>query len=275
MGSHFTHTQAVAPHSAALWRLFLLNLQTMALRANLLVDPILLTVRETQGVLYWREIFGNANPVELEIGSGKGAFLLAAAGEHPERNFIGLEWARAYCHYAADRLRRHGRTNCRMVRAEAQEWIRAHVAEASLAAVHIYFPDPWPKTRHHKRRLVQPAFWRELERILKPGGVLRIVTDHEPYFRFIEQVAAEACPMPPECPSCPQPMPGRGDAGTSESLPGPPPPPPDGPGRSSLRRVAFDAPLKNSTAQLVGTNFEQKYAREGRPFYALAAVKDA
>ncbi len=232
VGSHFAHTKAVAPHSAALWRLFIC--QSMALRANLVVEPILLNIHEEQGYLRWPEVFENDHPVQIEIGSGKGAFLVAAATEQPQCNFLGIEWARAYCNFAADRLRRRGLYNCRMVRAEAFGWIQAHVAAASVAAVHIYFPDPWPKSRHHKRRLIQPAFIEQVWRILAPLGKMRIVTDHQGYFSYMEETL-RSCPF--------------------------------------LPRVPFDSPLTGSDGMLVGTNFERKYAGENRPFYSLAVRK--
>ncbi len=232
VGSHFAHTKAVAPHSAACGGFFIGH--SMALRANLIVEPILMNVPEAQGYLRWPEVFENDQPVQIEIGSGKGAFLVAAATQQPQCNFLGIEWARAYCNFAADRLRRRGLYNCRMVRAEALGWIQAHVATASVAAVHIYFPDPWPKLRHHKRRLIQPAFMQQVWRILEPLGKMRIVTDHPGYFSYMEETLA-GCP--------------------------------------SLRRVPFDSPLTGLDEMLVGTNFERKYAGENRPFYSLAVRK--
>jgi tRNA (guanine-N7-)-methyltransferase len=206
----------------------------MALRPNLICEPILLLPTDPPRRIDWSVLFGNANPVELEIGSGKGAFLLAAAGERPNHNFIGIEWAKAYCSYAADRLRRHGLLNCRMVRCEALEWVREYVPDDSIAAVHIYFPDPWPKARHHKRRLIQTAFLDEVRRILHQGGNLRIKTDHAEYFEHIQGVLGEY----------------RG-----------------------LKIIPFDSPLAGASANQVGTNFERKYQRENRTFYAIAAFK--
>src|SRR6202030_12069 len=84
----------------------------MALRDNLNVDPILLRIPDEDGKISHAEIFGNGHPVELEIGSGKGTFLLNISAAQPATNFIGIEWAKAYAEYAADRLRRHGRLNC-------------------------------------------------------------------------------------------------------------------------------------------------------------------
>jgi len=138
------------------------------------------------------ELFGNARPVEVEIGVGKGSFLLARVSARPEMNFLGIEWARAYCQYAADRIRRAGLANAKMLRADAVTVFRSCLEERSLWRVHIYFPDPWPKRRHHGRRLIQDAFLDDVRRALRPGGQVIIVTDHQDYFRHIQAVLARA-----------------------------------------------------------------------------------
>jgi tRNA (guanine-N7-)-methyltransferase len=210
----------------------------MALRENLIVEPIMLSIADEVGKLSYREVFGNDHPVELEIGSGKGTFLLTISAVQPDTNFIGIEWAKAYAAFAADRLRRHGQMNCRMVGAEATWWIRCHIPDSSLAAVHIYFPDPWPKARHHKRRLIQLPFLKEVHRILKRGGKLRLVTDHADYFAHMKQ--------------------------TLEA-------------QNDLTIISFDSPVatqgNGKDGLIVGTNFEKKYVAEGRTFNAIAAVK--
>ena len=206
----------------------------MALRANLVVEPVLLDIPDETGMLSWPDIFGNDHPVELEIGSGKGTFLVSVAEKSPERNFIGIEWAKAYADFSADRLRRHGLLNCRVVRADAPWWIRCHVPADSIAALHIYFPDPWPKARHHKRRLIQPAFMVEALRMLSPGGKFRVVTDHAGYFEHIRQVFS---------------------------------------GFAGLVSIPFESPVRDQNGLVVGTNFERKYVLEQRPFYSIAALK--
>ena len=103
----------------------------------------MLNIPDEAGKVGWGEIFGNEHPVELEIGAGKGTFLLGIAEAMPERNFVGIEYAKAYAEVAGDRLRRHQTANARMVHAEASWWIRCHVPDESLAGVHVYFPDPW------------------------------------------------------------------------------------------------------------------------------------
>jgi tRNA (guanine-N7-)-methyltransferase len=212
----------------------------MALRPNLQPEPMLLRFPDEAGKIRFADAFGNDHPVELEIGSGKGTFLLAIAQALPEHNYIGIEYAKPYAEFAADRLRRHNLRNARMVHAEAAWWLRCHVPDASLAAIHVYFPDPWPKTRHHKRRLIQPPFLKEVHRMLIPGGTLRLVTDHADYFAHMQEVLAA---------------------------------------QTDLRVVPFDSavPLKADApaGSLVGTNFERKYIAEGRTFHAIAALKPA
>ncbi len=127
-------------------------------------------------------LFGNDRPLELEIGSGKGTFLLAESGARPEVNFLGIEYARRYWTFAADRLRRGERANARVVLAEASTFLREFIPDESLSAVHVYFPDPWPKTRHHRRRLLNSAFLKLIASKLEPGGRLSIATDHREYF---------------------------------------------------------------------------------------------
>ncbi len=208
----------------------------MALRPNLVVEPVLLDVSDDLGILDWPGIFGNNNPVELEIGSGKGTFLVSVAEKSPQTNFIGIEWAKAYADFSADRLRRHALLNCRIVRADAVWWIRCHVPADSISALHVYFPDPWPKARHHKRRLIAPGFMAEVARILIPGGKFRLVTDHAGYFEHIQQVLA---------------------------------------GFSGLVPAAFDSPVQTPDGLIVGTNFERKYQAENRAAYSIAAIKPA
>lgn len=200
---------------------------------QLIIEPIGLDVDALQRPIDWAALFGNANPVELEIGNGKGTFITEQARARPETNFLGIEWARWFWRYASDRLRRHGCLNARTVRAEAMYFLTEFVPDASLRVIHIYFPDPWPKKRHHKRRLIQEPFLRQVERVLEPGGRLQIVTDHLDYFEQIEQVVRA----------------------------------------SKLQVVDYNRPGSAGDGEFVGTNFERKYAREGRPFYAIAAVK--
>ena len=153
---------------------------------ELIVEPVGLDVEVLPRPLDWKVLFGNDHPVELEIGMGKGTFITEQAKARPEVNFFGIEWARWFWRSASDRLRRNGCLNARTVRAEAGFFLAEFVPEASLSVLHIYFPDPWPKSRHHKRRLIQPKFMPLVERVLRRGGRLQVVTDHKDYFEQIE-----------------------------------------------------------------------------------------
>lgn len=145
--------------------------------SGILLDPAL--VKQT---LDWAGIFGNAWPVEVEIGPGKGSFILDRARSRPELNLLGIEWVFSYACYVADRASRAGLENVRMLCADAGDVFRTAIPPKSLLRVHIYFPDPWPKRRHAGRRLVKPAFLADVRRVLRIGGWLGFVTDHEEYF---------------------------------------------------------------------------------------------
>src|SRR5215212_6578668 len=155
---------------------------------ELIVEPVGLDVDSLPRPLNWGELFGNDRPVELEIGMGKGTFLTEQAKARPEVNFFGIEWARWFWRYASDRLRRNGCMNARTARVEALFFLSEYVTDASISVLHVYFPDPWPKARHHRRRLIQEPFLKQAQRVLVPGGRLQIVTDHQDYFEQIDQV---------------------------------------------------------------------------------------
>jgi len=126
-------------------------------------------------------LFGNANPIVLEIGFGNGESLARMAATEPQRNFLGLEVHRPGVGHLLLEIERLGLTNLRVLRQDAVALLREGLAPASLTAVHLYFPDPWPKKRHHKRRIVQPAFVALAARALASGGLFHAATDWEPY----------------------------------------------------------------------------------------------
>ena len=206
------------------------NLRT---KRELIVEPIGLRAEELPKPTAGSLLFGNEHPVELEIGSGKGTFLTDQAKDRPEVNFLGLERAHKYWMYSSDRLRRNGCLNTRMILADATIFVSENLADTSLSAIHIFFPDPWPKKRHHKRRLIQGPFLEQAERVLEQGGRLQIVTDFEGYYQQIERVVRA----------------------------------------SNLKETEYRTPGSVADGEIAGTNFERKYRREGRPFYAIAAVK--
>ena len=137
-------------------------------------------------------IFGRTAPLEIEVGSGKGLFLAAAAATEIEKDFLGIEISDRYARYAASRLAKRNLDNARMVAADAQ-WVFAKlVPDAVLAAVHVYFPDPWWKARHRRRRVMNESFVRDVERALLPGGKLHFWTDVEEYYRSALETLAAA-----------------------------------------------------------------------------------
>jgi tRNA (guanine-N7-)-methyltransferase len=134
--------------------------------------------------------FGRAAPCVLEIGFGNGDALVAMAAESPDRNFLGAEVHApgvGHCLLAIERL---GLTNVRLLRQDAVEVLREQLPEQGLAGVHLYFPDPWHKKRHHKRRLVQPDFVALLGGRIAPGGYFHVATDWPDYATHIQAVMA-------------------------------------------------------------------------------------
>ncbi|MBI2504945.1 MAG: tRNA (guanosine(46)-N7)-methyltransferase TrmB [Candidatus Latescibacteria bacterium] len=145
---------------------------------------------EKDPVFDWEVVFGDCQPVEIEIGIGKGRFIIAAAQAQPQVNFVGIEWAAKYLRIALERSQKRRLHNVRLVRADAREFVEFFVPAASVSAFHLYFPDPWPKKRHHKRRLFNAPFLDEVARTLVPEGRLWLATDHEDYFAAMQEVLA-------------------------------------------------------------------------------------
>src|SRR5947208_12642437 len=110
----------------------------MQAHRELIIEPVGVEVDALARPIDWEQMFANSNPVEIEIGMGKGTFLVDEAQARPEVNFLGVEWARWYWRYASDRLRRHGCTNVRAVRAEANYFLSEFVADNSVSVLHIY-----------------------------------------------------------------------------------------------------------------------------------------
>ncbi len=134
--------------------------------------------------------FGREAPCILEIGFGNGDALVAMAAEAPDQDFLGAEVHEpgvGHCLLAIGRL---GLTNVRLLRQDAVEVLRERLPENSLAGVHLYFPDPWHKKRHHKRRLVQPDFVALLGTRIAPGGHFHVATDWPDYAMHIREVMA-------------------------------------------------------------------------------------
>ena len=128
------------------------------------------------------KLFGRSAPLELEIGSGKGMFIDQAAGQFLQHNFLGIEISIKYARFSAARLLRNNRTNAIMVCGDAATVLRETIPGGTLAAVHVYFPDPWWKRAHRKRRVLRCEVLQLIESRLMPGGVLHFWTDVEEYF---------------------------------------------------------------------------------------------
>lgn len=127
-------------------------------------------------------LFQRTAPLEIEIGSGKGLFLSAAATARPEHDFLGVEIAQKYARFIAARLAKRAIPNARILSGDALRLFRERLPDGSVAAAHVYFPDPWWKKRHRKRRVMNGAFIADLARTLVPGGELHFWTDVEEYF---------------------------------------------------------------------------------------------
>ena len=175
-------------------------------------------------------------PFELEIGSGKGTFIVQQAPTQPDVNFLGVEYARQFWLYAADRCRRNDLSHqVRMLCIDAKLLVTWYVPGQMFRVVHVYFADPWPKKKHNKRRMIQADFLIELYRVIQDDGLIRIVTDHDDYFAWMEEHAAMVS--------------------------------------DRFAREPFERPASADEGEFVGTNFERKYRREGRPFNAMTLRK--
>jgi len=144
---------------------------------------IIINPRETGFVrLDFAEVFGNRNPVVMEIGSGKGRFLIASAMEQPDVNFVGIERSLHYYRVIRERVEKRGLANVRIINHDAFLVMQKMIIDNSVSELHIYFPDPWPKRREQKRRIIRPEALAEMRRVLVDSGSGIYVTDHREYF---------------------------------------------------------------------------------------------
>jgi tRNA (guanine-N7-)-methyltransferase len=177
-----------------------------------------------------REWFDDDRPLEWEIGSGRGMFLLDAAASHPEVHYIGVEWAKKYARMIADQIIRRRLGNARIFSCDA-ELMLAYWRPAGLDAVHILFPDPWWKRSHRKKRIVRPEVIARLAELIKSGGRLQLATDVEEYFgSMLKTLAGEPRFVPAEGP------------------------------------ITINA---DSGIEFPKTHFERKYRAEGRPVHRV------
>ncbi|MBM4107273.1 MAG: methyltransferase domain-containing protein [Phycisphaerae bacterium] len=194
-------------------------------------------------------------PLEVEVGTGKGGFVLAHGGATPGVNVLGIEREGSIWAYASDRVRRRGLPNVRMLHADAVDFLRWRCPDSCVRVLHLYYSDPWPKPKHHKHRVVQHRFLAEAWRVLRPGGELRVATDHAALWawcreRFAVWTDASAYRGWFEG--------GRADHGgaVSESAC----PAPDD--RAPFALEAFTPPDWAEEGELLGTNYERKFRRE-------------
>jgi len=150
----------------------------------------------------WPAIFGNDHPLALEVGCGIGDFIAKTAADQPGTNFVAIDFYNKGCLKTCARAERLGLTNLRVLREEARQFIVQRMPKGSLAAVYVNCPDPWPKKRHRKRRLFDPATVQRIEECLRPGGELHVATDAGEYWREIVAILAHAAGLaslfPPE-----------------------------------------------------------------------------
>ena len=181
-----------------------------------------------------RDLFPSSNPLELEVGCGKGMFLVRESERRPEVNFIGVEWSVKFARYAATRLAKRNRDNVRIIATDARPLIGRFPASI-FTCVHVYFPDPWWKKRHKKRRLLAPDVATNLRRVLQADGTLLFVTDVGEYFATALATLRHA-------------------------------------GFQDLQTPQPNQPTHDLDYL---TNFERKYRKEGRPIYRAAFLRPA
>ena len=130
-------------------------------------------------------------PLEVDLGCGDGSFLLSMAAHHPERDFLGVERLLGRVRKVCRKLTRLGLENTRVLRLESRYTVEWLLPECSISRIHLLCPDPWPKVRHHRRRIIQPEFLEAVHRSLVPGGEFLFMTDHPEYFQWaLDHVAA-------------------------------------------------------------------------------------
>jgi len=131
------------------------------------------------------DIFGNDQPLEVDLGCGDGKFLLEMAQNYPEKNFLGVERLLGRVRKVCKKAEKRGLTNVRVLRLDSKYVAEWFLASESVERIHLLCPDPWPKAKHHKRRLVQQDFLAAITRILVNKGHFCFKTDHDEYFEWV------------------------------------------------------------------------------------------
>jgi tRNA (guanine-N7-)-methyltransferase len=137
-------------------------------------------------------IYGRSAPIEVDLGCGDGSFLVEIAAANPARDFLGIERLLGRARRAHRKITQRELTNARVLRVETSYAVRQILPADSVALFHLMFPDPWPKRRHWRRRIVTEDFFASIHRALAPHGLLRIATDQTDYFREIERLASQS-----------------------------------------------------------------------------------
>lgn len=141
------------------------------------------------------ELFPTNQPLEVELGAGDGSFLIAWANANPQHNFLAIERLLGRIRKIERKAKRAGLTNVRLMRIEASYFLDHLLPRQSVTALHVYFPDPWPKRKHRKNRLINDAFAETCVRVLAPGGTLYVRTDDTDYFEQMQCVLKRFTPV--------------------------------------------------------------------------------
>ena len=185
--------------------------------------------------LDWEELYSSKGPVIIEIGSGKGRFILRSAEQNPDKNFLGIEKSLKYSRVLNKRADKVGLTNLRSLNASAEYFVSKYIPQSSVSEYHIYFPDPWPKKRHNKRRLINASFLQTVTLSLKPGGCIYYATDFKDYFDQMVKIS-------------------RVCKGIEET-------------------ICQEINSEDEDPETALTNYERKYLIQGRPIYKASYEK--
>ena len=147
------------------------------------------TPKDYYGQVSGVDIFGNDHPLEIDLGCGDGTFLLEMAQHYPERNFLGVERLLGRVKKVCRKAEKLGLTNVKVLRLDSKYVVEWLLSPGCVSKLHLLCPDPWPKDRHHKRRLVQVSFFEALEKVIMPGGEFYFKTDHSEYFEWSQEKA--------------------------------------------------------------------------------------
>jgi tRNA (guanine-N7-)-methyltransferase len=204
---------------------------------RLLKDYPEITIKseDLTGEVDFEDIFGRRGPIHIEIGSGKGTFLVSQAKNNPDVNFLAIERANKYYRFTVDRIGRWSLKNVRLIRTDAAVFLAENLPRESVDCFHIYFPDPWPKKRHNRRRILKQENFALLLKALKVGGIIRIATDNEDYFLQTNAIIKQYS--------------------------------------SLLEEIDFTPATGAKGGEITGTNYERKYLNDKRQLFTIAVRK--